>query len=380
MATEVSEFTKAGQWAQINEVVKNAKHVRLNMPRLHAVAERIPASIATNWIDAFRNTEEHYRAAPIVELNDLEFIQYAFVFGTQGWLIWEWTSERRAQPIDAVIDGVHYVGSFSMAAFHARSARKWQEGTGKNYLDPQVLASLTLEDVKEHYTDDNGKQSVMMLERRLENFREVGRVLLRDFDGHFINMLKRTDGFLFREDGSGLVQLMQTKFPSSWLDWPMAKLPNVLPLGLSDLRTRRTFAPEIDRLLNFRDFENIEGGADYYRPWFFVRVGIFDISDEFKRRLLNDELIDPGSDIEQEFRAFTLVALRKLAELTGGWPQALAALEVETHAVAFLHCRRHKIGMTEAELSCAYRGVCKAVNDDQDLMGAGWPLVMTNHY
>lgn len=380
MATDVQNFTKQDQWARIDDVVKNAKHVSLNMDRLRAVAERIPASIASNWISAFRDTEEHYRAAPIVRLDDRDFVQYTFVMGTQGWLIWEWTPERRAQPIDAVIDGVHYIGSFSMAAFHARAARKWQEGSGKNYLDANVLASLTLDDIKEHYTDDNGKLSVMMLERRLENLREVGRVLLADFDGHFINMLKAADGFLFREDGQGLVQLMQTKFPSAWLDWPMAKLPNVLPLGLSELRTRRTFAPEIDRLLNFRDFENIEGGADYYRPWFFVRVGIFDISDEFKRKLRSHELIEEGSAMEQEFRAFTLVALRKLAELTGGWPQALAALEVETHAVAFLHCRRHQVGMTQAELPCAYRDVCKSVNEDNELMDAIWPLVMTNHY
>lgn len=380
MATETITFTKQDQLARIAEVTRNPKHVRLNLKRLEEVAKRAPASMATSWIDAYRVTDEHYRAVPPIQLSDLDQIQMAFVFGTQGWLIWEWTKERRAVPLDLVIDGVHYIGSFSMFAFHYRSMRLRAEAKGKDFLDPDVLANLTLKDVEDHYTDDNGKLSVQMLERRLENFREMGRVLRDEFGGHAINILRRADGYLFRPDGNGLIQLMQTYFASSWRDWPMAKLPNVIPLGLYEARRRRKFSAEIDALLDFKDFENISGGADYYRPWFFVRVGIFDISDEFKRKLRNHELIEPESDMEQEFRAFTIVALRKLADLAGGWPQALNALEVETHAVAFLHCRRCRVGISEKELPCAYRDVCKATHDDHELMDAAWPLVMTNHY
>jgi len=380
MATETIAFTKQNQLARIAEVTRNPKHVRLNMKRLEEVAKRAPASMATNWIDAYRTADEHYRAAPPIQLSDLDQIQFAFVFGTQGWLIWEWTRERRAVPLDLVIDGTHYIGSYSMFAFHYREMRRRAERKSKDYLNPDVLANLMLRDVEEHYTDDNGKLSVQMLQRRLENFREMGRVLRDEFEGHAINVLRRADGYLFRPNGNGLIQLMQTYFPSSWRDWPMAKLPNVIPLGLYEVRRRRKFSEEIDRLLDFKDYENISGGADYYRPWFFVRVGIFDISDEFKRKLRNHELIEPESDMEQEFRAFTIVALRKLAELTGGWPQALNALEVETHAVAFLHCRRCRVGVSEQELPCAYRDVCKATHQDHELMDAAWPLVMTNHY
>jgi hypothetical protein len=380
MATETIAFTKQDQLARIDEVIRNAKHVRLNIKRLEEVATRAPASMATQWIDAYRTADEHYRSAPPIQLSDLDQIQFAFVFGTQGWLIWEWTPERRAIPLDEVIDGVHYIGSYSMFAFHYRAMRLRAEGKGKDFLDADVLATLTLEDVQDHYTDDNGKLSVQMLERRLENFREMGQVLKAEFGGHGINVLRKADGYLFRPDGNGLIQLMQTRFPISWRDWPMAKLPNVIPLGLYEARQRRKFSAEIDRLLNFKDYENISGGADYYRPWFFVRVGIFDISDEFKRKLRDHELIEPESDMEQEYRAFTIVALRRLAELTGGWPQSLNALEVETHAVAFLHCRRCRVGISDAELPCAYRDVCKATHDDHELMDAAWPLVMTNHY
>lgn len=380
MATETIAFTKQDQWARIDEVTRAPKHVRLNMQRLEAVAARIQGSIDSRWIDAYRDTDEHYRNPPRLELSDLDFIQYAFVYGTQGWLIWEWSPERKAVPLTVTIEGVKYVGSYSMAALHARGLRRHAAGQAKDFLDADVLADLTLADVQDHYRDDEGKLSVLMLERRLENFREAGRVLKAEFDGHFVNLLRRANRRLFRPDGEGLVQLMQTKFPSSWRDWPMSKLPNVIPLGLSDIKKVRPLAPDLAPLLEFTDFENIEGGADYYRPWFFFRVGIFDISDEFKRKLRRHELIEPGSDMELEFRAFTLVALRKLAELTGGWPQALAALEIETHAAAFLHCRRCRVGISDAELPCAYRDVCKATHEDHELMEGIWPLVLTNNY
>jgi hypothetical protein len=380
VAVETISFTKADQRARLAEVTRNPTHVKLNMKRLQEVATRVPGSIATKWIDAYKETDEHYRHAPLVQLGELDQIQYAFVFGTQGWLIWEWTPEHRATPLDEVIDGVRYIGSYSMFAFHLRQMRLRAEGRGKDWLDPDVLTQLTLKDVEDHYRDDSGKLSVQMLERRLENLHEVGRVLRSEFDGHALNLLRRADGYLFRADGNGLIQLMQTHFPLSWRDWPMAKLPNVIPLGLYDVRRSRTFSPEIDRLLDFKDYENISGGADYYRPWFFYRVGIFDISDEFKQRLRRHELIEPDSQMEQEYRAFTIVALEKLAELTGGWPQALSALEIETHAAAFLHCRRCRVGISDEELPCAYRDVCKATHEDHELMDTAWPLVMTNHY
>lgn len=380
VATEAIAFLKADQQARIDEITRDPVHVRLNMDRLNEVAARASASMATHWIDAYRTAEEHYRNPRLVQLSEADFIQSAFVFGTQGWLIWEWTPDHKAAPLTVVVDGVKYVGSFSMSAFHQRALRLREEGRGKDYLDAGVLADMSSRDVTEHYTDDNGKLAVQMLDRRLENFREVGRVLRDEFGGHALNLLRRADGYLFRSDGSGLIQLMQAHFPLSWRDWPMAKLPNVIPLGLYEARSQRRFSPAIDQLLDFRDYENISGGADYYRPWFFIRVGIFDISDDFKQKLRRHELIEPESRMEQEFRAFTIVALRKLAELVGGWPRGLNALEVETHAVAFLHCRRCRVGISEAELPCAYRGVCKATREDHELMDAAWPLVMTNHY
>src|SRR5207244_6513222 len=117
----------------------------------------------------------------------------------------------------------------------------------------------------------------------------------------------------------------------------------------------RQFAPEIDRLLRFKDLENLEGGADYYRPWFFLRVGVLDIDEEFKSRLRRQELIEAGSQIENDYRALTIEAMRRLAKAIGGdYVAALRLLERETHAQALLRCRRCRVGISDEELPCPY--------------------------
>ena len=206
-------------------------------------------------------------------------------------------------------------------------------------------------------------------------------MLLREFDGHFINVLRRADGYLFRPDGNGFIQLLERHFPNCFGDWPLAKLPYVFTFSLLDMREARQFAPEIDRLLSFKDLENLEGGADYYRPWFFLRVGVLEIDEELKSRLRRHELIEAGSQLENDYRVSTIEAMRALAQAMGGdYVAAMRLLERETHAQALLRCRRCRVGISDEELPCPYRVVCKATHEDHQLMECVFPLVLTSEY
>lgn len=369
-----SEYSKQRMRDGVQAIVDNAQHVSINWERLEQVATIAPGQIASRWIDAYQHAEEHYREPFPLALNEMDRLQMALVGTSQGWLIWQRNPDGSVVPLTVHVEGRKTVGPNALSACHARAIRE-----GQNILDPHVLTSFTMEDVRQHYRDElTGQVTVQLLEDRLENFNEVGRVLLEEFDGHFINVLRRADGYLFREDGQGLQQLLVSRFPKTFGDWPLAKLPNVMPLNL--YTQRNSFGPEISRLLDFKDFENIEGGSDYYRPFFFIRVGLFDVSEELKGKLARKELIESGSPMEREYRAFTHVAMRALSERAGGWPQALPGLEVETHAAAFLHCRKCRVGISDEELPCAYRPICKATHEDHELMEGLWPLVLTTEY
>lgn len=360
---------------QVEAVIDGAKDVRLDEDRISWVADVAPASIDSHWIDAYRTTEEHYREAAI-KLRNEEALQMGLAVGSQVFLIWERDRNGKAVPLTLTIEGRRYVGSFTISACQARAVRE-----GIDIKDPNVLRDLTLGQVTHIYRDEAAATTpVQLLEERQANYNELGRVLLEEFGGKFINVLKRANRKLYRDDGEGFIQLLEKYFPRSFGDWPMAKLPQVMVLMLLDQLEAGAFDPEIAQLLQFEDMEELEGGADYYRPWFFLRVGVFSISDEFKTILREQTLIESGSDKEQQFRAFTIKAMRSIGEKMKGWPESAAELEIETHAQAFLRCRRCRVGISDAELPCPYRAKCKAYNDDHELMDCLWPLVVTSEF
>jgi hypothetical protein len=375
-AAQSATYSRDEQQAGLDQLLRASGHVALNETRISQVAAIARVDFDTGWIRPFRDTDEHY-GQPQIELDDLDQLQFALVAAAQIWLIWERDESGKATPLRMTVEGTKFVGSATLGACHARAIR-----AGQNILDAKVLADFTMPDVEAHYRDETtGNVKVQLLGERLANFRELGEVLLREFDGHFINVLRRADGFLFRADGNGFIQLLERHFPRSFGDWPLAKLAYVFTFSLLDLRDSRRFAPDIDRLLRFKDLENLEGGADYYRPWFFLRVGVFDIDEALKTRLRSHELIEPATGLENDYRVSTVQAMRHLARAMGGdYVGALRLLERETHAQALLRCRRCRVGISDEELPCPYRGVCKATHEDHELMDCVFPLVLTSEY
>jgi Potential Queuosine, Q, salvage protein family len=377
-ATDGRPFSRASMLAALDAIMRHARHVRLNRHRLEDVARLIPVSIASSWIDTFRDSDEHYQhnLPPLpIELTDLDLLQWSVVSGSQGWLIWQREPAGTVVPFTIHIDGVKYVGGTGLEVCHARAIRR-----GTNILDPQVLMNYTLRDVEDHYRDELTQRVTLPLpDKRLAKFRAVGHALTK-YRGHFVNVLERAGGHLFRDDGTGLIQLLQTDFGEVFDDWPFAKRPYVLANSLVERRKRKRFPARIDELLAFKDLEDLEGGADYYRPLWFIRVGILDVSDELKHKLAERELLEPGSQMESEFRAFTVHVVRELAKRVGTWPDSLGAIALETHGHPFLRCRRCRVGIPDSELPCPYRPICKATHEDLELMQCGWPLTLTTDY
>jgi putative queuosine salvage protein len=374
--SSAAPFSRRAMREQLAAMVRAPKHVRINAEKLTHIASIMPGSMASGWRVAYQSTEEHYQQPIPIHLTERDLLHYALIEDSQGWLIWQRGANNSVEPLTINVNGVTYSGGEALTACHVRAIRD-----GRKVLDPGVIAEFAMADVREHYRDDvTGNVAVQLLPERLENFREVGRVLLDEFGGDFRNVLRRADGHLYRDDGQGLVQLLVQKFPRSFGDWPMAKLANVLALRLMRLRSAHRFSTEVEHLLEFSDLQQIEVGADYYRPLFFLRVGVFEIGDELREKLRRRELIEAGSQMEREYRALTILAARDLGGQMGQWSEIFVDLADETHAQPFLRCRRCRVGISDEELPCPYRRVCKATHEDHRLMECGWPLVLTTEY
>ena len=303
--------------------------------------------------------------------NDLAAIQYAFVAGCQGFFIWVRDSAGHATPWEISVGGRQYRGAAGLFACHMRALAR-----GLNILDPQTLVNMSVADIESYYRDEaTGRTTLQNLDGRLAKFHEIGTVLTSRYGGHFANLLAEADGWLFRDDGKGVIQALAERLPTAYGDWPFAKLANVITRGLYQRRAASVpSTPEFSRLTAFRDAERFDCGADYYRPFFLMRVGAMTISQRLREHLASEQLMPSESAAEHEYRAATIEACDRLAALSA---TPLFNATAETWENAFQRCRRCVPGIAETELKCPYARVCRAYNTDPELMRIRWPLTYT---
>jgi hypothetical protein len=75
-------------------------------------------------------------------------------------------------------------------------------------LDSEFLSHLTLKDVKNIFRSVN-KTEIPLLQNRLNNLVEAGIVLLKNFDGKFVNLVEEA-----KFDATEIVRLVYDNFPS----------------------------------------------------------------------------------------------------------------------------------------------------------------------
>lgn len=351
----------------LREVADGAEHVRVDRQQMERVAPILNERLGAVDYGLKRG---------VPDLAPADLLQYYMVAGAHNFLFWDFDETKHigVDPSTIHVNGQVVRGAGTAYACHHRAVRQ-----DKKNLDADYLANMTLAQAEDYYRDEKtGEVALKLIAERQAKFNETGRVLREKYDGSFVNLLERADGWLFRDDGEGVAQQLIENFPLSYGDWPYCKLIMVTLGNLYE--SLDVLFPEPTRyreLVDFKDAERLEVGADYYRPYFLYRVGVLRISEAFKERLLDRELIEVDSQMEEEYRAWTILATREMAELIGRDPHELAR---ETWAMGFLRCRPCYVGVPEEEVPCSYRPICHSYNEEVDLMRAPWPLVYTDNY
>jgi hypothetical protein len=361
----VRVYTYERMLDELRAIAAGARHVTVDREQL----ARVAAVLRGRWQeDDFRIQRDHPSLAPA------DLLQFSLVAGTHNFLIWQRTPQGDVEPWRVHVNGEERFGAPAIYACHLRALR-----TGRNILDPDYLASMTLADMEDYYRDERtGAVTLQFLPERLAKFHEVGRVLRARYRGSFVTLFERAEGWLFRPDGQGIAQRLLEDFPVSYGDWPFCKLIMVT-LGNLYADRERLGPPgtPVRTLVDLRDPEHLEVGADYYRPFFLYRVGVLRVSEALRERLRLRALIARDSPMEREYRAWTVLATRELAEHLGVLPHALATV---TWAMGFMRCRPCYVGVDPEAVPCDYRRVCRAYGRDPALMETLWPLVHTPWY
>lgn len=358
-------YTHAAMLQELRAIADRAEHVHLDRGRLDRVAGLMRRRLGADDFALRRD---------VPDLEPADVLPYYLTAGAHNFLIWERDEAGRIVPWHVHVNGELRDGAPAIFACHLRALRR-----GRKILDPDFLAAMTLADMADHYRDERTAEvTLQFIPERLAKFNEIGRVLKEKYGGSFLTLLERAGGYLFREDGQGIAQQLLDRFPLSYGDWPFCKLVMVAVGNLYEDRDR--LFPGSSRyrdLIELRDPERLEVGADYYRPFFLYRVGVLRLSQALKERLVTRTLIDRESAMEREYRAWTILAARELADRLGIAPHGLAR---ESWAMGFLRCRPCYVGVPETEVPCGYRAICHAYTEEPSLMEGLWPLVLTTAY
>lgn len=254
--------------------------------------------------------------------NDAGTIQFFFATVPQGYDHYLSRPERPFAEWQLQVRGSLRVGVHGLYACVMRAI-----DNGIDLLNATVLARLSPDDLREIYRDEaTGEANVSDLGGRRDRWREVGERLLSDYDGSFTNLLRRADGYLYRDDGDGVVQQLVRNFPLAYGDWPYAKFamtPSRMLADRADPGIPTT--PEYQRLTAIRDPEHFDAGADATRPFALIRLGLIDVEGELSTRLQNAEVLGFGSAGHNALRAAAILTCRRLADQSGWEPQRLAS-------------------------------------------------------
>ncbi len=205
---------------------------------------------------------------------------------------------------------VDYEGQLRSDSDAMVSCLKRAMDSGIPILDGKFLAALTRPQMEKIFA---GNIEMPMLDEKLQNFREVGKVLTERYDGYFHNFIKSCPPRLY-DNGKGLVDRLVTEFPRfndvSEYDGHEIKFYKLAQLGFwgiySGLRSTNT--------LPLADIGKMTAFADYIIPVGLRLLGITSYSANLEHAINTYQLIPRDSPQEIEIRAHSLYATALLAE------------------------------------------------------------------
>lgn len=265
-------------------VVKHAKNVFLHEDRIGAIIPKVRDRLEKGVEESVMGLGE--------QKSFEDSVQMIFVEDVVNFCFWSEKGKEKWQiefPKGNIIKGGAYgmIGSFKRAL-----------AEGAPILDANYLANITQKQVENLFRSSNGVE-IPLLNKRLENLREAGKVLLEKYSGKFSNVLIEADYNAVR-----LVKLLYQNLPS------FADVSKYDGRDVYFLKRAQICVNDIDYLKNppktLVGLENLTAFADYKLPQMLREAGIIEYTPELAERIDNMILIEAESPEEIEIRASTV--------------------------------------------------------------------------
>ncbi|HEY7348413.1 MAG TPA: queuosine salvage family protein [Ktedonobacterales bacterium] len=267
-------------------VVQNARQVRLDRERIEALAARWAQE---GWRKAAWDATLHFYDGTERTLN------WMLLVDAMNFCFWgeagqpRWAVEYRGQT---------YNGYLAEAASLTRALDK-----GYPLWDAAYLAEMSEADLRQIFRPASSTPEIPLFGERLANAREVGRVLLAQYNGQFARAVEAAGG-----NAVALVRRIVQDFPSfnDVASYSGAEVRFYKRAQLCVADIHGTFAGKQWGALS--DLDHLTVFADYKVPQVLRREGVLAYSPDLAARVDRLEPLPASSPAEVEIRAATIWA------------------------------------------------------------------------
>ena len=282
-------------------VVEQARSVSINFQSVELLAQKIARNHFTpvGWDNQLHWSGGADETANFILV--LDALNFCF-WGEPRWIVSH--------------DGQRYNGYWALAAALTRAMQQ-----GLPLIDAGFLASIDEPTLGKILA---GEHTIPLLSQRVENLREVGRVLLNHHDGQFSHLIRQAAG-----SAINLVQRVVSEFPSfndittyQGHEVRFYKRAQILASDLAGSFGGRGLG-------FFKDLHQLTAFADYKVPQVLNQLNVLEYDDTLLRVLNGQIEITAGDPLEIEIRAATIWAVESLRQALERLGMSLASFELD---------------------------------------------------
>ena len=300
-----------GRMFQVIEVLKTARevsdqsaHVHIDRRALTAFSEVLLGSAVAPgaW-----EREYHFGG-------ESEFmVSYLLVLDTINFCFWPEEGKPRWE--------IPYKSGWLSGYYGLAVALKTALESGIPLADAEYLASLTMEQFRRVL---GGRGELQLIPERLQNLRALGRLLLREYDGHASRLVQESGG-----SGVSLARILGERLES------FRDIADYGDKKVYFYKRAQLFAADLHGAFGgkewggFGDMEELTAFADYKLPQVLRHAGVLAYETDLASRVDRMIHLDPGSPDEVEIRANTIRAVELIKQELKQRGKNLKAFEID---------------------------------------------------
>jgi len=276
-------------------VTERAKHIKIGEQGAKKVAQMI--------IDAIGSEEIHDIDFDAHEIHpktgDEKAVDWVFFMDAINFSFWTELEDK----FEVTYKGNLYTGYFAGCACVNRALDE-----GIPLTTAKFMSTIDVETLTKIFTSDSGK-IIPMIGERVTVLNDVGKVLVEKFDGSFFNCIKQCGN-----SAKKLLDMITENF--EWFrDYAMFHGERVALLKRAQILVADVYGClKKTNLAQFPDISYLTMFADYRVPQALNFLGAIEYSDELNKILEKKLLLENGSELEVEIRAFSIEACELIVD------------------------------------------------------------------